>query len=582
MKRSIALLLSTLALTLAAFIYLGNMSGATGTVLAAPPAAANASTLASTAETTTTIWLPMVMNGNGVTTITFNGDSITVDGSGTIVSGSVITITSAGTYHISGTLDDGQLIVETEDEDAVELILNGTNITNSTSAPIFISSAAQTVITLTTGTENTLTDGEDYVFADGEDEPDAALFSKDDLVIQGDGSLTVNANYKNGIVSKDNLEITGGNITVTAAKHAIKGKDSITILDGTFTINAGSDGMQSDNDEDTSLGYITISGGTFNITSANDGIQAETTLTISDGDFTIVAGGGSGIVTDDSAKGLKAGVEIVVTGGTFNINSADDAVHSNDSITIDSGVFTLATADDGIHSDATVTINGGDITVTECYEGIEGTYIFINDGEIDLTADDDGINVAGGNDDPFSGSGYYLEINGGYIVVDADGDGLDANGSIYMTDGVVLVNGPTNNGNGAIDYDGTFPMTGGFLVAAGSSGMAQAPSSSSTQYSVLVNLSSAKSAGTMFHIETQAGDDVLTFVPTKTYQSVVFSSPELANGTTYMVYTGGSSTGTATDGLYTGGTYTPGTQAASFTISSMVTIVGSPGPPPGG
>jgi hypothetical protein len=151
-----------------------------------------------------------------------------------------------------------------------------------------------------------------------------------------------------------------------------------------------------------------------------------------------------------------------------------------------------------------------------------------------------------------------------------------------MNDGVVLVNGPTGNGDGAIDYDGTFTMNGGYLVAAGSSGMAQAPSSSSTQYSVLVNLSSAQSAGTLFHIQTQAGDEVLTFVPTKTYQSVAFSSPELANGTTYEVYTGGRSTGTITDGLYAGGTYTPGAQVASFTISSMVTVVGSPGGGPGG
>lgn len=154
-------------------------------------------------------------------------------------------------------------------------------------------------------------------------------------------------------------------------------------------------------------------------------------------------------------------------------------------------------------------------------------------------------------------------------MVSAAGDGLDANGSIYITNGTVLVNGSTNNGNGAIDYDGTFSMTGGLLVAAGSSGMAQAPSSSSTQYSVLVNLSAAKSAGTMFHIQTQAGSNTLAFVPPKTYQSVAFFLPTLAKGTTYLVYTGGSSTGVAADGLYSGGTYTAGTEVANFTISNM-------------
>jgi hypothetical protein len=580
MKRLIISLLSALVLTLVMFIGLENVPGATRPVLAAPPAGSNHSTLAlaSTAETTTTIWLPVVMGSGGssdsdVTYITFNGDSIAVDGSGTTVSGSVITVTAAGTYSLTGTLNDGQLVVNTEDEAAVNLVLNNVDMTNSTSAPLFVSSAAQTVITLTTGTQNTLTDGADYVFADGEDEPDGALFSQDDLVIQGDGTLTVNGNYKNGIVSQDNLKITGGNITVTAAKHGLKGKDSITILVGTFTITAGGDGMQSDNDEDTALGYITIADGSFNINSANDGLQAETTLSISGGDFTIVAGGGSSVVTDDSAKGLKAEVEITVTGGTFNINSADDALNTSNNLIIDGGAFTLATADDGIHSDATVTINGGNISITQCYEGIEGTYVIINNGQIDLIASDDGINVAGGNDDPASGSGYYLEINGGYIVVDANGDGLDANGSIYMTDGVVLVNGPTRNDNGAIDYDATFNMTGGFLVGAGSAGMAQAPSASSTQYAVLVRLPSTKSAGTLFHLQTQAGSNVLTFAPSKNYQSLVFSSPNLAKGTTYLVYTGGSSTGTVTDGLYTGGTYTPGTKVSTFTISNIITTL---------
>ena len=514
-----------------------------------------------------------------ITTLTFNGSTVLVEGSGVTVCGSVVTITSAGTYNISGILNDGQLVVDTDDEETVELVLKGVNITNTDGAPLYVSSAEKTVITLKSGTQNILTDGNDYVFPDGEDEPDAALFSKDDLVIEGDGELRVNANYKNGITSKDNLQINSGVVTVTAAKHAIKGKDSITILDGTFILNAGSDGMQSDNDEDADKGFITISGGMFDITSAADGIQAETTLSISDGDFTILAGGGSGVTTEDSAKGLKAGVMVNVSNGMFNINTADDAIHSNSDITIDNGSFTLATADDGIHADGTVTINGGNITITQSYEAIEGVVIIINDGDMDLTADDDGINIAGGNDEPIIGSGYYLNINGGYIVVNAAGDGLDANGDINMTDGVVLVNGPTTSANGALDYDGDFTMSGGCLVAAGSSGMAQAPSNSSTQYSVLVNLSTAQSAGELFHIQTQAGEEIMTFAPLKIYQSVVFSLPKLTKGTTYAVYIGGSSTGTVTDGLYTGGTYTPGTQVTGFTISSIITMVGA-GPSP--
>jgi hypothetical protein len=219
--------------------------------------------------------------------------------------------------------------------------------------------------------------------------------------------------------------------------------------------------------------------------------------------------------------------------------------------------------------------------------------VTINDGTIHIVSSDDGINVAGGNDgsslggrpgqNSFASSGsYHLYINGGYIAIDAGGDGLDSNGSVTMTQGVVLVNGPTNNGNGALDYMGTFDITGGFLIAVGSSGMAEAPGASSTQYSILYNFESQQAVGAVVHVETQDGQEVLTFAPSKTYQSVVLSSPALENGSTYVLYTGGSATGTATDGLYTDGTYTAGTQVASLTISSMVTTAGTAGGGPGG
>jgi hypothetical protein len=173
-------------------------------------------------------------------------------------------------------------------------------------------------------------------------------------------------------------------------------------------------------------------------------------------------------------------------------------------------------------------------------------------------------------------------INGGYLYMNSGGDGLDSNGNFAMTGGVVLVDGPTTDFEGPLDYGTSFNISGGFLMAVGSAGMAQAPSTDSTQYSVLQNLSTMQAAGTMVHIETEAGEDVLTFLPTKEYQSVLVSSPELQNGESYVVYTGGSSTGTPVDGLYTDGDYTPGTQFASFTITSIVTgggdgMLGGPG-----
>lgn len=538
--------------------------------------------------------------------IKLEGDSITFEGSGATVNGNIVTITSAGLYSISGTLNDGQIIVDTQDAETVALVLNGVDITYSTSAPIYVSNAEKTVMTLAEGTENYVTDGASYLFEGAEDEPNAAVFSKDDLTINGNGSLTVNANYNNGIASKDDLKITGGSITVNAVNDGIKGRDSIAVKDGTITINAGGDGMQANNDIDAEKGYVAIEGGTLDITAGLDGIQAETSLLVSGGDIAITSGGGSiesssggdfgghGMggnpnKTDESAKGLKAGVDLTITGGEIQISSLDDALHSNVRITINGGDILLASGDDGVHADDVLTINGGVLNITQSYEGLESVIITINDGTIHLVASDDGINASSGNGGaaaggmPGRGPGIfesgdnYLYVNGGYIAMDAMGDGLDINGPIEMTGGVVIVNGPTSNNNGALDYAGAFNMTGGFLVAVGSSGMAQAPSTSSTQYSVMHTFPSPQAAGTMVHIETKDGEEILTFVPTKAYQSVLLSSPELKNGSTYIVYSGGSSTGTFTDGLYSGGTYTAGTQVTSFTISSMVTGAGSYG-----
>jgi hypothetical protein len=550
--------------------------------------------------------------------IKLEGDSITFEGRGATVSGSIVTITSAGTYGVSGTLNDGQIIVETVDGETVVLVLSGVDIACSTSAPIFVSNAEKTVITLADGTDNYVTDGAAYVFEGAEDEPNAAVFSKDDLTINGNGSLTVNANYNNGIASKDDLKITGGTITVNAVNDGIKGRDSIAVRDGTITVTAGGDGLQSNNDEDVEEGYILIEGGTLNITAEKDGIQAETRLKVSGGSITISSGGGSinggssgaewgargggfdprqdnamqdnpdETTTGDSAKGLKAGVDVTILDGTINIDSADDSIHSNDSLTIDGGVLVLASGDDGLHSDSTLEINGGDVNITKSYEGIESAVLTFNDGNIHIVASDDGINAAGGTgglgmggrpgQDDFAGSSdYHTYINGGYIYVDATGDGIDSNGPIDMAGGVVLVVGPTSNNNGALDCMSGFDVTGGFLVAVGSTGMAQAPSESSTQYSVMYTFESVQAAGTMVHVETADGQEILTFVPTREYQSVVLSSPELENGSTYVVYSGGSSTGTVADGLYSGGAYAAGTQVASFTISSMVTGAGASG-----
>lgn len=253
-----------------------------------------------------------------------------------------------------------------------------------------------------------------------------------------------------------------------------------------------------------------------------------------------------------------------------------------------------------MHADATLTINDGRFDITDSYEGIESAVITINGGDIHITSWDDGINVSAGSDgsgtmlgpgaggrsgpgggrgpgqDAFAYSGDdYFYVNGGYIVVNAAGDGIDINGSIEMTDGVVIVNGPTEQMNGALDCIGTFNIHGGFLVAVGSAGMAETADASSTQHSLLLNLDGTLQAGDLFHIESSDGVEVLTFAPAKRYQSIALSSAALKDGVTYDVYYQGSSTGTVEDGLYQGGTYTAGTQLGSFTISGMVTRLGN-------
>jgi len=586
-------------------------SSSAGQSASAPVTQATRSTVANTAAAST-VAAPIVnsktheeasdylYNTTTVIPITLNGNSITASGGGVTIAGSTATITAAGTYSISGKLSDGQIIVSTKAKEVVRLILNGVDIHSSTSAPIYIAEAKKTVILLADQTQNTLNDAKTYVFAvPDKEEPNAAIFSKSDLTIYGGGSLTVTANFQDGITSKDGLIIASGTISVSAADDGIRGKDYLLIKDGNLTINAKGDGLKSDNDVDAGMGYISIARGVMNITAGGDAIDAQTNVQIASGEFTISSGGGSNQKLDAnaSAKGIKGLLNVRIDGGTYMINSADDGVHTNGNLTINGGTFSIATGDDGMHADATLTINDGDIRVTQSYEGIESTVITINNGYINVVSSDDGINGANSKDTSNTNAGpggrpgqntsststkYHLYIHGGNIFVNAKGDGIDVNGSIEMTGGTVLVSGPTEQMNGALDYDVAFKLSGGTVVAAGSSGMAMAPDQTSSQPSVLIYFTASQPAGTLVHIQNSAGEDVLTFAPTKAYQSLAFSSAKLLKGATYTVYTGGKSTGTLKDGLYQGGAYTGGTQAASFTVSGTVTTVGSGGRGGGG
>jgi len=493
------------------------------------------------------------------TSITLGGSS-TVSGSGAAVENGTVTITAAGTYSVQGTLEEGQIVVNAGNSDDAYIILSGADISSPDRPAIYVENADKAVIWIAEGTENHLSSS---VAADAE--LDAAVYSKSDLIISGTGSLSVQSANSKGVESKDDLRIQDGSLIVTAAADGIKGKDSVEITGGDITVEAAGDGIVSDNDTDAGKGYILTEGGKISINAGEDGLQGEVNTLIKDTDLTIITGGGSANSREAqqttegdsaSAKAIKAGLNIVIEGGSINIDSSDDALNSGNNLVISAGTINISSGDDGLHADSSLTMNSGTLNMTKAYEGIESQTVTVNGGKIDMTTSDDGFNVAGGNDssatsgssgqDGFDSSDSgILTINGGEINVDCSGDGLDSNGSIKLTAGTVTVNGPTNDGNGAIDYNGSFDITGGVLIAAGSSGMAEAPSTSSTQNSVKITLTS-QSAGTAISIKDSSGKEIASFTPSKQYAALVVSSPDIKSGSTYKGYAGGNEIGSFT------------------------------------
>lgn len=541
--------------------------------------------------------------------ISLNGDSAEVNGSGAVYDNSVITITDEGIYLISGTLDDGRIIVDSGGK--VQLVLDNANITCSDSAPIYVKNANKVFVTLAENSENTLTDGFSYNYANETDnEPDAVIFSSDSLTINGSGTLNVIANYNEGITGKDDIVITGGIINIESPGNGIKGKDYVAICNAKLNIESGADGIKSTNTEEDGLGFVYAESGVISINSVEDGIQAETEFIAENGEFNITSGGGSQAAepknnndfgggmggrdffeqnnsetsaTEDessvSTKGIKGGTAITISGGTFNINSADDSLHSNADIAIYDGDITLSTGDKGIHGDGQLVISGGSIRITESYEGIEAAVINVTGGTVEIKSSDDGFNASDGTSQGAMGTysdGVQLNISGGMVYVDADGDGLDSNGDMTISGGTVLVNGPTNGGNGALDGNNDITLSGGLLIAAGSSEMAEYPGNSSSQYSVSATLDEYQEADTLVTLCDDGGNELVSFAPAKTFNHIVISSPDIKSGENYTLYIGGTSSAEEKYGLYTIGGYDgKGTESGSFTANDMTSFIGS-------
>lgn len=503
-------------------------------------------------QTTASVSVPADLSD--ATRITLSGSSASVEGKGAMAEGGVVTITEGGAYTASGSIDNGRIIVNAPGKD-VTLALDGVDIACSYGSPLYIYKAGIATLYLAEGTENTLTDGNAYTYDDkyssaAEEEPNACLYSKADLVIEGTGKLDVRANYDNGITSKDTLVISGSTVSVSAVDNGINGKDSNTIRDALVTVLCGGDAIRSTNDTDGTLGWIQVSDSVLELTAGDDGIQAETFLSIS--------------------------------GGSYVLDCSDDAVHAGSDATISGGTFTVSAGDDAFHSDGTLTVTGGEINILNSYEGLEGTAVTVSGGTIRVVSSDDGVNAASGADgssfgygNTFGGSNSdsHIDISGGYLVVDAGGDGLDSNGSISMSGGTVIVSS-TGQSDGALDYESSFALSGGVLFAAESGNMAQAPSEAS-QYTISIGFNNTLPAGTYVSLASQ--DKNFVYELPADVNHMVVSAPEFEGGAGYTVSYGGNYTGKSIDGICYDGTYSGGTALTELTLSDYVTSFGSQG-----
>lgn len=522
----------------------------------------------------------------GATVITCKNGLFAINGAGALAEGNVLTLSAGGTYVLSGELTEGRIIVDAADTDKLQIVLNGLSLHNSSYAPLYIRQADKVFITLAEQSVNTLTDGASRDAAsDEERSADGVIFSRSDLCINGSGQLNITAAYKHGIVSKDDLIVTGGTLNITANGQGLSGKDAVKIQNGIFVLNTKGDGIQADNTEDPAKGFVYIENGSFEIEAETDAIQAETCLMINGGTFALTCGGGSTNASDRpqwggweqssgntaSAKGLKCAKALIINGGVFTVDSSDDALHCNGDMTITGGQLTIASGDDGIHADSALLITGGSIAITKSYEGLEGQTVTVQGGEISVTASDDGINAAGGNDassiggrpgqNPFDADlSCGIRISGGKVYINAQGDGIDSNGNFYLEGGEVYVSGPTNGGNGALDYGGEGIATGGVLIAVGSVGMAQGFSSSSEQCSILYSLASLQQGGKTVTLTDAQGTVLASFAPEKEYQSVVITAPQMQIGQTYTLNAGTAVEEITLSGIVTAniGNYFPG------------------------
>lgn len=389
--------------------------------------------------------------------IALTGTSATSDDETVTTEANKVTITQAGTYHVSGTLTDGQLVVDADKDDKVQIIFDGVSITSNSGAAVDIQNADKVIIDVQAGTTNTIND------ADGNNQ-DAAIFSRTKLSIFGTGTLNVNGND-------------------SAAIHSEGG---VILKESTFTFNADADAVNTDHN-------ITIYSGNLSVNAGGDGFNAEEDIIVKD----------------------------------------------------------------------------GEINITQSEDGFEAGAVYVAGGTLNITANEDGISVDGQNTD----ASTELYIQNGYVYVNASGNGFDADGSIKIDAGTVIIEGPTSNDNVAINYTSSFKINGGYLIAVNGDGNIDTPDTTSSQNSVLINFSSTQDADTLVHLQTTLGANIATFKPSKSFKTILISSATVNSNGTFQLYTGGTATGDVLNGLYNLVNYVGGSLQATFTVTSSVTTV---------
>ena len=540
-------------------------------------------------------------DASSATVITLSGDSASVQGAGAQASAAGAVISSAGTYIVSGELTDGQLLVDAGDDDKVQLVLAGATIHNEDAPAIYVRNADKCFVTLDAGTENNLSDGSSYALESDSDEPYATLFSRCDLTLNGSGTLNVTSAYRHAVCSKDDLVVVSGTYNISAVEDGLRGRDSVKVRDGVFTIQAGGDGIKSNKDDDPTKGFVSIDGGAFDIQAGDDAVQGKTLIRLAGGSLTVAA-------NDDA---FHSDLEMHLLGASIEAGAGDDAFHAETKLTVDGGIVNVASCNEGYEAEK-VYVNGGDTHIVASDDGVNASAADLSDdadadtvsstlpnggtpgapgkGGGAATPDAGGQAPAGAQQggsapEPPAGdnaggvgqadSSCLIQINGGYLVVDSVGDAIDSNGNVEVTGGVLLVSGPTSDGDGAFDYDGSATISGGTVLMVGSTGMAQSFTGGTQAFAMT---SASGEAGQSVCVVDGSGNVVASFTATKRFGMVLTSSPAFAEGGEYTLVIGGEVANANADGYTDSSTVSGGSETAitaSCTASAGMGVGGA-------